>query len=96
MRAGLGELPNVGWIFADYGRDEEVTRYLTWRPHRTIDDAKRYLEAALAESADGARALRVLQHDGTSLRTRTGGGWCGGAEAIATYEGIDLDLALRF
>jgi ribosomal-protein-alanine N-acetyltransferase len=30
-------------IFDGYAHDPEVTRYLTWRPHRTIDDTRAYL-----------------------------------------------------
>ena len=30
-------------IFDGYGQDGEVTRYLGWRPHETIDDTRGYL-----------------------------------------------------
>ena len=31
-------------IFANYAQDEEVTRYLTWQPHKTIEDTHAYLK----------------------------------------------------
>ena len=30
-------------IFERYGQDQEVTRYLVWRPHRGIEDAVNFL-----------------------------------------------------
>jgi ribosomal-protein-alanine N-acetyltransferase len=35
-------------IFAAYGSDPEVTRYLTWRPHRNLEEAHRGLRTRLA------------------------------------------------
>ena len=31
-------------IFANYAQDKEVTRYLTWQPHKTIEDTHVYLQ----------------------------------------------------
>lgn len=30
-------------VFDEYARDREVTRYLTWRPHATLDDTRSFL-----------------------------------------------------
>ncbi|MBI4526736.1 MAG: GNAT family N-acetyltransferase [Deltaproteobacteria bacterium] len=30
-------------IFAQYAQDQDVTRYLTWRPHRTIEETYEFL-----------------------------------------------------
>lgn len=40
---------DAGFIFASYGRDSEVTRYLTWRPHPSVRDA----EAAVQRFLEG-------------------------------------------
>ena len=47
----------IGWgdapaIFEGYAQDREVTRYLTWRPHRSINDTNAYIGACIAESGD--------------------------------------------
>ncbi len=34
-------------IFDGYGQDREVTRYLTWRPHRSIADTHSFVQACL-------------------------------------------------
>ncbi|MGB8167846.1 MAG: GNAT family N-acetyltransferase [Chthoniobacteraceae bacterium] len=35
-------------IYASYAHDAEVTRYLTWRPHRDTDESHRILRTRLA------------------------------------------------
>jgi RimJ/RimL family protein N-acetyltransferase len=35
-------------IFATYAQDPEVTRYLTWRPHTSIDDTREFLRRCAA------------------------------------------------
>ncbi len=35
-------------IFASYAHDLEVTRYLTWRPHRDLEESHRILRTRLA------------------------------------------------
>jgi RimJ/RimL family protein N-acetyltransferase len=35
-------------IFDTYAQDADVTRYLTWRPHRSIEDAHTYVQTCLA------------------------------------------------
>ena len=42
-------------IFDAYAQDAEVTRYVTWRPHRTIADTEAYLASCLAMLPDAAR-----------------------------------------
>ena len=41
-------------IFENYAQDHEVTRYLSWRPHRRIEDTKNYIEHCL-----GAETFRT-------------------------------------
>jgi ribosomal-protein-alanine N-acetyltransferase len=39
-------------VFA-YAADPEVTRYLPWEPHRSLDDARRFLEEVLERARRG-------------------------------------------
>ena len=34
-------------IFDSYGQDPEVTRYLSWRPHKSIEDTQAYVQMCL-------------------------------------------------
>ncbi|HEX8306835.1 MAG TPA: GNAT family N-acetyltransferase [Allosphingosinicella sp.] len=53
-------------IFTGYAQDEEVTRYLTWRPHTSIDQTKAYVQACIA--AETARAyMLVLKETGRGI-----------------------------
>ncbi len=36
-------------IFDGYATDPAVTRYMTWRPHESIDQTRAFLEATIAE-----------------------------------------------
>lgn len=45
-------------IFDSYGQDAEVTRYLSWRPHRSIDDAEAYVQMSL--KAQNARIYMLI------------------------------------
>jgi RimJ/RimL family protein N-acetyltransferase len=40
-------------IFDAYAHDPEVTRYLTWRPHRNVDESHRILRTRLAWWEEG-------------------------------------------
>ncbi len=40
-------------IFAGYGADPEVTRYLVWRPHQSVADAEAFIGACHANMAAG-------------------------------------------
>ena len=39
-------MDDAGTIFEEYAQDEEVTRYLIWRPHKSIDDTRTFLNHA--------------------------------------------------
>lgn len=54
-------------IFDGYARDPEVTRYLTWCPHRTIADTEAYIAGCLAMRPDAARVYALTEHDGDML-----------------------------
>jgi ribosomal-protein-alanine N-acetyltransferase len=40
-------------IFARYGRDEEVSRYMSWVPHRSMDDTLTFLRKIACDNAEG-------------------------------------------
>ena len=40
-------------IFAAYAQDEEVTRYLTWRPHKSVDESYAIIDLILKLWRDG-------------------------------------------
>ena len=54
-------------IFEGYAQDPEVTRFLTWRPHRTIADTEDYLAACLAMQPDAARVYALVEREGGAL-----------------------------
>lgn len=48
-------------IFRTFGSDPEVTRFLTWRPHRSIADAEAALAQRLQRLRDGSEYSWVVQ-----------------------------------
>jgi [ribosomal protein S5]-alanine N-acetyltransferase len=40
-------------IFARYGQDPEVCRYLSWTPHRSVDDTLGFLRRIVSDNAAG-------------------------------------------
>jgi RimJ/RimL family protein N-acetyltransferase len=54
-------------ILDAYARDAEVTRYLTWRPHRTLGDTEAYLAACLEMAPASARVYAVTGRDDGAL-----------------------------
>lgn len=60
-------------IFADYARDPEVLRYLSWRPHADVAETRRYLAdrieawrtrnaySYVLQAPDGSRPLGMIE-----------------------------------
>jgi ribosomal-protein-alanine N-acetyltransferase len=46
-------------IFEGYAQDAEVTRFLTWRPHRSRGDTDAYISRCLAAPADALRTYVI-------------------------------------
>jgi [ribosomal protein S5]-alanine N-acetyltransferase len=46
-------IDNAEQIYARYGHDPEVCRYMSWKPHRTVDDTVEYLRRITADNAAG-------------------------------------------
>jgi RimJ/RimL family protein N-acetyltransferase len=40
-------------IFSRYGGDPAVSRYMSWTPHRCVDDTREYLERIVRENSTG-------------------------------------------
>lgn len=40
-------------IFLQYAQDPEVTKYLTWRPHRSVETVREFLGICLTELKEG-------------------------------------------
>ncbi len=47
-------------IYRGWGTDTEVTRYVMWRPHRTIEDTHRYLRFIAGCWADGVECTWLI------------------------------------
>jgi len=46
-------LADAEQIFARYGQDAAVSRYMSWIPHRTIEDTVAFLERIVCDNAEG-------------------------------------------
>ena len=46
-------LADAEQIFARYGQDVEVCRYMSWTPHRSIEDTVAFLQRITADNAEG-------------------------------------------
>src|SRR5215204_682886 len=52
-------LADAGQIFARYGQDAEVSRYMSWIPHRSVEDTVAFLKRIVGDNAEG-RSLGFL------------------------------------
>jgi len=48
LRLRLPEIGDAGAIFEQYAQDAEVTRYLTWKPHRSREETVGFLKGVLS------------------------------------------------
>ncbi|MDQ3920456.1 MAG: GNAT family N-acetyltransferase [Acidobacteriota bacterium] len=53
-------MSDAGAIFNSYAADEEVTRYLVWRPHTSIAETEEFLGRVVASLEDGSRLTWAL------------------------------------
>ena len=54
-------------IFAAYAQDPEVTKYLTWRPHRTVADTKAFVEGRINAWDAGTEFVWTILLNGSRL-----------------------------
>jgi len=68
-------------IFRAFGSDPEVTRFLTWRPHRSIADAEAAIAQRIQRLSDGTEHSWIVQR--ASHREAIGivSAWFRGTEA---------------
>ena len=49
-------------IFDGYAQDPDVTRFLTWRPHRSLEDTKAYIQHC-TRAASSRTYVLIRRHD---------------------------------
>ncbi len=59
-------MADAGAIFDGYARDPEVTRFLTWRPHRSVAETQDYVARCMAAGRERTYAM-VGREDGAVL-----------------------------
>jgi ribosomal-protein-alanine N-acetyltransferase len=50
-------MADAGEIFRAYGQDAEVTRFLTWRPHRSVAETEAYVTACSRATRERTYAI---------------------------------------
>src|SRR5689334_13280241 len=55
-------------IFSTYAQDEEVTRYLIWRPHRSLDETQTYIRRCIGTSPEIERTYMIADRDDSRIR----------------------------
>ncbi len=62
-------------IFARYGQDPTVSRYMSWTPHRSIDDTLSFLRRIMHDNEQGASAgYLIFSRDSDELLGSIDGG----------------------
>jgi ribosomal-protein-alanine N-acetyltransferase len=56
----LPVLADAEAIFASYGQDPEVTRYLIWQPHTSLEDTRTFVRGCIAAWDEGVRFPWVI------------------------------------
>jgi ribosomal-protein-alanine N-acetyltransferase len=54
---------DVDAIFDSYAQDEEVVRYLIWRPHRSRSETRAYVERCIATPSEAERTYMIVGDD---------------------------------
>jgi RimJ/RimL family protein N-acetyltransferase len=55
-------------IFDTYAQDQAVTRFLTWRPHRTLGDTEAYIAHCVASCPHQSRTYVLAGREDTAVR----------------------------
>jgi RimJ/RimL family protein N-acetyltransferase len=61
-------LADAGEIFAGYGQDPEVTRFLLWTPHESLADAEGFVRQCLVDPPERKRTYVVCGRDDGAVR----------------------------
>jgi len=54
-------------IFASYAKDPEVAHFVIWRPHRTIEDTRKFLQHFESHTEDGYPWVMTLSESGAVI-----------------------------
>lgn len=54
-------------IFYKYAQDPDVTRYLTWKPHKTIDETTGFIKTAISNFENNNFIWSILRKDNNEL-----------------------------
>jgi RimJ/RimL family protein N-acetyltransferase len=77
---------DVEAVFHRYASDPEVTRFLAWPTHRSLDDTRAFLSFADGEWAKWpASAYLIYRHDDDTLLGSTGLSFSSRDEAVTGY-----------
>lgn len=73
-------------IFARYAQDADVCRYMSWTPHRSIEDTLEYLGRIVRDNEQGTSAgYLIFSRDSGELLGSVGGGLQGAARMQFGY-----------
>jgi RimJ/RimL family protein N-acetyltransferase len=59
---------DAGAIFSTYAQDEDVTRYLIWRPHRSLGETQAYIRRCIATSPEVERTYMIVGREDNGIR----------------------------
>jgi ribosomal-protein-alanine N-acetyltransferase len=59
---------DAGSIFDSYAQDPTVTRFLIWRPHRSLGDTEAYVAQCIASPPDVSRTYVLTNREDGDLR----------------------------
>jgi len=59
---------DVDAIFGSYAQDEEVVRYLIWRPHRSRSETQAYVERCMATPSEVERTYMLVGRSDNVVR----------------------------
>jgi [ribosomal protein S5]-alanine N-acetyltransferase len=67
-------LSDAEQIFARYAQDLDVSRYMSWTPHRSIDDTRAFLDRITADNESGRSCgYLIFSHNDNQLLGSVGG-----------------------
>jgi ribosomal-protein-alanine N-acetyltransferase len=55
-------------IFSTYAQDEDVVRYLIWRPHRSLTETQAYIRHCIATSPEVERTYMIVGREDNGIR----------------------------
>ena len=59
---------DVDAIFGSYAQEEDVARYLIWRPHRSRSETRAYVERCIATPSEVERTYMIVGRDDNVVR----------------------------